>query len=700
MGKNFLKDKFKKIDSDFDGINENGQIVKSGKGNKRSILGKMLIWILVPLVLLFIVMGSALSINIRGMVRDVNTDYLAAESQRATGEVQKYFFDIDGILTTFTTDKENIAAVNNWKGTGFSKTSQFKNMSGGLTTIMNNEPDKIMGAFVANVNSGDVVAQDNTYYKPGEIDLENTAWYKACMAAQRVCVTGAYKHSVTGEPIVTMAAPIMNDGEIAAILGLDISLEQLYKALGQLKIGEEGFIAVFDGNKNVLYHPDDKYIMKNVSEIGLSDEFVETINNGKETVNMEVKDPDGSFNATIVPIPFVGYQVVGLVTEDQFYHVEKTVRLRCFIYFFILSIILMVVIVLVGKKLTKGVEILNNTAGKLAKGDLNVELDYKSNDELGELAESIKRIVDRLKEYIVYIDEITDSLDQMGNGDFTFELIHSYDGDFAKVKNALINVRETISDALLSVVDAAEQVDNGASQVSQGAQAQAQGATEQASSIEELAATLAEVTNQINKTTENISITKNETEMAVHELNVGTEKMKAMLQAMDDISENSMEIEKIIKNIEDIAFQTNILALNAAVEAARAGEAGKGFAVVADEVRNLAGKTADASAMTAGLIEKAMTAVQQGKGIADETAESFKNIHEKVTNVAAKTEEIAINAQEQDDAIQQTNLGVEQISSVVQTNSATAEESAAASEELTGQSYQLKNMVERFTLKK
>ena len=182
------------------------------------------------------------------------------------------------------------------------------------------------------------------------------------------------------------------------------------------------------------------------------------------------------------------------------------------------------------------------------------------------------------------------------------------------------------------------------------------------------------------------------------EASEGEEKMKAMLGAMEDISNNSKEVEKIIKEIEDIAFQTNILALNAAVEAARAGDAGKGFAVVADEVRTLAGKTAAASQTTAELIQKALDAVEHGKALADETSASFDKVYTTVGRVADHSKLIAENSAKQDTAIRQTAQGVDQISSVVQTNSATSEESAAASEELSSQAQMLKDLVGKFRL--
>lgn len=175
-----------------------------------------------------------------------------------------------------------------------------------------------------------------------------------------------------------------------------------------------------------------------------------------------------------------------------------------------------------------------------------------------------------------------------------------------------------------------------------------------------------------------------------------SQRMKEMLTAMDDINQGSGEISKIIKTIEDIAFQTNILALNAAVEAARAGEAGKGFAVVADEVRNLAGKSADASKNTSSLIEGSLHAVERGTKIASETALALDEVVNGVEDVSAAINEISAASADQASSARQVTQGIDQISSVVQTNSATAQESAAASEELSGQAQILKNLVGQF----
>jgi len=244
-----------------------------------------------------------------------------------------------------------------------------------------------------------------------------------------------------------------------------------------------------------------------------------------------------------------------------------------------------------------------------------------------------------------------------------------------------------------------EQVSSGSEQVSNGAQALAQGATEQASSIEELSATITEIASNVKLNATSAADASIKVNHVSSELDVSNQNMQDMIAAMSKISDSSSQIGKIIKAIEDIAFQTNILALNAAVEAARAGAAGKGFAVVADEVRNLASKSAEAANNTTALIENSIKEVENGTKIADQTATALKKVVLEATAVSNTVTLISQASNEQANSINQITLGVDQISSVVQTNSATAEESAAASEELSGQAQILKSLVGKFKLK-
>ncbi len=335
---------------------------------------------------------------------------------------------------------------------------------------------------------------------------------------------------------------------------------------------------------------------------------------------------------------------------------------------------------------------------KMAEGDLDVEISYTSKDELGVLAEQVRRLIRKLQ---VIIDDENKFLAKMAAGDFTVDSIceEEYTGGFHPLLISFRGIAEKLNDTMLQISQSSAEVANGSEQVSNGAQALSQGATEQASSVQELAATISEISDKVS---ENADHARQANAMAGNvsaEMDTSNEKMQQMIRAMSDISNCSSEIGKIIKTIEDIAFQTNILALNAAVEAARAGDAGKGFAVVADEVRNLASKSAEASQNTSVLIENSLKAVENGTQIVDETAQSLLQAVNNVNEMTAIIGQISEASSNQADSISQITTGIDQISSVVQTNSATAQESAAASEELSSQAQLMKGLVEKFKLK-
>ena len=334
----------------------------------------------------------------------------------------------------------------------------------------------------------------------------------------------------------------------------------------------------------------------------------------------------------------------------------------------------------------------------LKEGDFeHAVIHYDSRDEFGQLAQ---RITGTMEKIIFIMSDVEKGLLAVADGDFsvTSQDNSQYTGEYHRLRDTIYQMTHLFNQIMGRITETANHVANSAQQVSNAAQALGQGSTEQASSVEELAATLSDISRQVDENNDFILESENNVKETVEQLNIGTQKMQEMLTAMDEITTSSVEIEKIIKNIEDIAFQTNILALNAAVEAARAGQAGKGFAVVADEVRNLAAKTAESSQSTAQLISKSLQAVQHGKQIADETANSFDKVSQYIAKVAEQSEKISENSRAQDESIRQTSIGVEQISSVVQTNSATAQQSAAASQELAGLSNTLQDIVHKFKL--
>ncbi len=346
---------------------------------------------------------------------------------------------------------------------------------------------------------------------------------------------------------------------------------------------------------------------------------------------------------------------------------------------------------LISRMISKPIIKLVDTAERLALGDVNVSAKIDRQDETGKLGNAFEKMIQNIRGQ-------AHAAERIASGDLTVEVtVRSEDDLLGKKLSEMVYNNNEI---LTSIATASDQVAIGAKQVSDTSMALSHGATEQAASVEELTASLEEISSQTDLNAMNANKANELAESAKLNAVQGNNQMKDMLTAMEDINESSMNISKVIKVIDDIAFQTNILALNAAVEAARAGQHGKGFAVVAEEVRNLAARSASAARETTDMIEGSIKKAEGGTKIAKDTADALRKIVDGVEKVATLVNDIAIASNEQAMGIQQINQGIMQVSQVVQTNSATSEESAAASEQLSGQAAMLKETVSKFKLKK
>ncbi|MGB4438054.1 MAG: methyl-accepting chemotaxis protein [Sedimentibacter sp.] len=525
-----------------------------------------------------------------------------------------------------------------------------------------------------------------------------------------VFVSDALFDTATFEMYYVISAPLWKDGiygsSIEGIVILKIDGKTLSNIATEVVIGEGGFGSIIDKEGYTIGHPEfervssRENVILNYEADGSNGELAlleQKMLNGESTYG--VYENEGVKNL-IAYAPIEGTNGWGmLVDAPQSEYMESTkFSVMATVVLGILSILAAAFLGFrMSNKIANPIIACAERLKLLSEGDLHTEVPRtKSKDETGVLLSSLEKTINELN---AIIQDISYHLGTIVSGDLTKYVNKDYVGDFEPIKTSVVQILKSLNYIFRNINESAEQVASGSEEVAGGAQVLTQGATEQASSIEELAATINEISEQIISNAESAQNAKKISDDTAVEVQKGTEHMNLMINSMDEINVSSVQIGKIIKTIEDIAFQTNILALNAAVEAARAGSAGKGFAVVADEVRNLASKSAEAAKNTTQLIENSLKAISKGAKIADETVESFKHIVEKTNKTVSIVEKIAEASQQQALGASQINSGIEQISSVVQTNSATAEESAAASEELSSQAIVLKNLIEGIKVK-
>ena len=554
---------------------------------------------------------------------------------------------------------------------------------------------------------GNIIGLDGISILDGN-DYSDRAYVKSAMKGE-TAVSEPLVSKITGQLSIMVSAPIWEGGvpgkKVAGVVYFVPNETFLNDIVASLQVSPNGSAYILNNAGYTIAHKN----MDNVKNRENTQEDAKTDKKLKDLAALEVR-------MTLGESGFGRYEYGGSRKFLAFSPIEGTEGwslainaptkdfTQSTVNGIIITIILMVVFLAISsymayrlaRQIGEPVKDCAQRLRLLAEGDLDTPVhEIHTGDETQILADSARTLVQGFRLMIQDMDEM---LAEMSRGNLTADskCEEAYVGGYRGLLDSARKLSAQLSDTLRQINQSADQVSAGAEQVSAGAQALSQGATEQASAIEELAATINDISGKIIATADRDGDVHSQSSETGREVEQCNEQMLELVNAVRDIGESSSQIGKIIKTIEDIAFQTNILALNAAVEAARAGTAGKGFAVVADEVRNLASKSAEASKSTSVLIEGSARSVEKGMKIADETAASLQKAVISTENTVKAVDKITEATAEQSQAVSQVTQGVDQISSVVQTNSATAEESAAASEELSGQAVILKELVGQF----
>lgn len=632
------------------------------------------------------------------LLSNANNNEIQKDSEAVALQVEKYFAPFERMAEQLAIDEDVIRLLSTTKShQRMNENSVYPKVLNKMIGLQSLDSSNIQAVFIADIDSNATITSAG-YISGEDYDVTSRAWFD-CTKTGKTMLTKVYVSSSTGKTILSAAAPVHDsNGSVIGVCGIDVVIDTITSMMQYYNIGESGYVVLMATDGTFVYHPKAELIDTKIQEMNITDNVGKAIDSQnaqflKYTANGEIK------YGYLMPIGDTGFMALSSIPFQQYYaNLFRTLRTLVIVLALGLLFILFSVSKLAGR-IVKPLIQLNDTATQLAEGNLNVTINAVRDDEVGDLGRSIEKTVNRLKEYINYIDEISEVLTCMAGGKLAIHLNYAYVGEFQKVKDALIHISDAMNDVMSKISQSANQVSFGSDDLAKAAQSMAASSEQQAAAVEELLATATSVADQVkdnrNDSEQSASYTKEVAEMM--ENNKG--QMALMRQAMDKIQESSNKVVGIIKTIEDIAEQTNLLALNASIEAARAGAAGKGFAVVAGAIGALANESADAVNTTRDLIGLSLDEIARGNTIVNEVVASLDQAVERVIVANEMIQKSAKTAEIQMQSMNQIRDNVSEMSISIQDNSAMAERTSATSEELAAQSVSLNEMVQKFELK-
>ena len=667
-------------------------------GTRKRIADEIMTQIGKSVILVFLIVAAVAICMVAWTIMSSKEKELTLESKAASNQLTAFIDQYTRGVEQLAVNPDIIHIMNEIKpGDDIQKAEKMDAVMEYLTDIANTDTENVMAVWLSDLDAS-ALAQSDGFVSDADWDITGRGWY-GCITEKKTILTAPYIDSSTGKMILSAASPVYDDatGNVLGAVGMDISLDHMTDIMRSYKIGRNGYILLLSENGTFLYHPQNEYIQKNVKDVNLSQNVVNAITS-KSSEFLRYKADGVTKYGYVELVGDTGYLVLSSLPLSEYYAILIAMVISLIVLFAVGILLSALSIRKSAANLTKPILALNHTAQQLAAGNLDVCLEVTSDDEIGELGESIGKTVSRLKEYIIYIDETAEVLAQIADGKLRIALKNDYVGEFQKIKTALINISSAMNHVMEGINASSGRVSVGASELANASQMLAESAELQAASVEELAATTNSVADHVEESHRDAEASAKETAKVTAMIEQNQEKMTMMMDAMEEIRQTSQQVVGIIQTIEEIADQTNLLSLNASIEAARAGEAGKGFAVVADEIGKLALESAKAASSTRNLIELSMEEISKGNNIATDAMTALKESVSAVDHVNEMIKNTARNSAIQAESMEQLRIGIDEIARGIQDNSAASQETSATSDELATQADLLNKMVQKFEL--
>ena len=671
---------------------------KQTPNTRKRIADEIMTQIGKSVILVFVLVAAVAIFMVASTIISSKEKELTLESKAASNQLTAFIDQYTRGAEQLAVNPDIIQLMNETKpGDYILKSKKMESVMKYLVSIANTDTENVMAVWISDLDAS-VLAQSDGYISGEGWDITGRGWY-GCITEKKTILTAPYIDSSTGKMILSAASPVYDEatGEVLGAVGMDISLDHMTNIMRDYKIGRNGYVLLLSENGTFLYHPENDFIQKNIKDVNLSQNVVDAVSS-KRSEFLKYKVDGTTKYGSLELVGDTGYLVLSSLPMSEYYAILIAMIIALIILFAVGILLIALSIKRSAANLTKPILALNHTAQQLAAGNLDVRLEITSNDEIGELGESIGKTVSRLKEYIVYIDETAETLTRIADGKLRIALKNDYVGEFQKIKTALLNISSSMNDVMEGINASSGRVSAGASELANASQMLAESAELQAASVEELAATTNSVADHVEESHRDAEISAKETAKVTAMIEQNQEKMTMMMDAMEEIRKTSQQVVGIIQAIEEIADQTNLLSLNASIEAARAGDAGKGFAVVADEIGKLALESAKAASSTRSLIELSMEEISKGNNIAIDAMAALEESVSAVDHVNEMIKNTARNSAVQAESMEQLRIGIDEIARVIQDNSAASQETSATSDELATQADLLNKMLQKFEL--